>query len=425
MKGWVYIATNESLPGLLKIGYSDRHPDQRMAELSNTSVPSQYECVHAVLCTNPKRLEALIHDNLEGFRVSSNREFFKVAKGVAIEALNRLAKDSNNKIFYRECPEEDDLPPSPKNYPDGPVVIDQTLTDTLDVYLTDDELRYGIYNALQDEIRLTSEKLQTARDLANSSGNTSLAIQLTSAEEFFYNWQAGMIDKINYVDLIAKIRHLSSESFEAASEFSVDIASAYYEQVASKSLHWWHRLNTLNPRCHETLAYDVVVEVEDFGVIVLRLLTEDMSTLNNFLGYVEEGHYDETLFHRVVKGQYIQGGGFNRHMHQVVSREPFADRGSHRSNKRYTVAMVRNAARLAQDQFFINCTDNPHLDGGQYQMFSGQLRWIENRKGHAVFAEVIDGYEIVDAISEVATFQRQEHQYVPIKPVIIKRVRLR
>lgn len=150
------------------------------------------------------------------------------------------------------------------------------------------------------------------------------------------------------------------------------------------------------------------------GDIVIALDEEKAPlTVANFLAYVNDGFYDGTIFHRVIPGFMIQGGGMTADMGQKANRGPIkneADNGL--KNRRGTLAMARTqVVDSATSQFFINLVDNPFLD---HQDPSPQ------GYGYAVFGEVTEGMETVDAIAGVATGNSGMHQNVPVEPVIIE-----
>ena len=134
----------------------------------------------------------------------------------------------------------------------------------------------------------------------------------------------------------------------------------------------------------------------------------------NFLGYVGRGHYDGTVFHRVIKGFMIQGGGFEPGMKQKGTDAPIRNEaGNGLKNKKYTLAMARtNDPHSATAQFFINATDNDFLD---FKAENAQ-GW-----GYAVFGRVTEGTEIVDAIERVRTGRKGFHDDVPLDDVVIQR----
>jgi peptidyl-prolyl cis-trans isomerase B (cyclophilin B) len=154
------------------------------------------------------------------------------------------------------------------------------------------------------------------------------------------------------------------------------------------------------------------------GDIVLQLDAEKAPlTTENFVQYVKEGHYDGTVFHRVIKGFMIQGGGFEAGMNQKKTRASIqneADNGL--KNKKYSIAMARTMEpHSASAQFFINASDNDFLNHSGKNVQG----W-----GYAVFGEVIEGREIVDAIEKVATGSKAGHQDVPKEDVIIEKAEI-
>jgi len=151
------------------------------------------------------------------------------------------------------------------------------------------------------------------------------------------------------------------------------------------------------------------------GEIIIELFPDKApKTVLNFLEYVNTGAYDGTIFHRVMDGFMIQGGGFEPDMKQRKSNAPIrneADNGL--KNDRYTVAMARtNDPHSASNQFFINVENNDFLN---HQAKSA------NGWGYAVFGKVVDGSRIVDDIKRVRTGNRVGHQNVPLEPVVIKK----
>ncbi len=155
------------------------------------------------------------------------------------------------------------------------------------------------------------------------------------------------------------------------------------------------------------------------GPIKLELY-EDQAPVSteNFLRYARDGHYDGTIFHRVISTFMIQGGGFEPDLSQRPVREPIvneADNGL--TNARGTISMARTTMpHSATAQFFINVSDNPGLDYRGKQ--SGQT-W-----GYAVFGRVIEGMDVVDAIRFVETTTSGRLQDVPVDPIIIERVEI-
>ncbi len=169
----------------------------------------------------------------------------------------------------------------------------------------------------------------------------------------------------------------------------------------------------------ETTENPIVILHTNYGAITLELFEDKApASVANFIQYARDGHYDGTLFHRVIPNFMIQGGGFDTDFQQKPTRDPIqneADNGL--SNTRGTVAMARtNDPHSATSQFFINVTDNAFLD--HRSPASGQT-W-----GYAVFGQVTDGMDVVDAIRQVETGRRSFHQDVPVEDVIIERVEI-
>lgn len=137
-------------------------------------------------------------------------------------------------------------------------------------------------------------------------------------------------------------------------------------------------------------------------------------TTANFIQYVKSGHYDGTIFHRVIRNFMIQGGGFTPDFKEKRTLAPIrneADNGLR--NRKYTIAMARtNDPHSAAAQFFINTRDNDFLD------FRGQTN---DKWGYAVFGRVIEGQKVVDKIESVLTGRRGPYEDVPNEPVIIKK----
>ncbi|WP_303783356.1 peptidylprolyl isomerase [Azovibrio restrictus] len=153
----------------------------------------------------------------------------------------------------------------------------------------------------------------------------------------------------------------------------------------------------------------------NLGTITLKLDAEKAPvTVKNFLQYVAEGHYDNTIFHRVINGFMIQGGGFEPGMKQKETRAAIENEAANGlKNKRGTIAMARtNDPHSATAQFFINVTDNDFLD---FKAPSG------NGWGYCVFGEVVEGMDVVDKIKSVKTGNKGFHQDVPVEDVIIEK----
>ncbi len=153
----------------------------------------------------------------------------------------------------------------------------------------------------------------------------------------------------------------------------------------------------------------------NFGTITLELDTEKAPvTTANFLSYVESGFYANTIFHRVIDGFMIQGGGFEPGMHQKPTNAPIKNEANNGlANKTYTIAMARTPnPDSASSQFFINVNDNDFLN------FSAPTSqgW-----GYCVFGKVVEGTDVVDTIRKVKTGNKSGHQDVPLEDVVIER----
>ena len=145
--------------------------------------------------------------------------------------------------------------------------------------------------------------------------------------------------------------------------------------------------------------------------------THAPDSARNFAAYVAQGHYDGTIFHRVIKGFMIQGGGFAPGMKQKPVGAPIANEAANGlKNRHYTIAMARTSdPHSATAQFFINTTDNAFLD----HKSPTPQGW-----GYAVFGKVVSGTEVVDAIEGVATGSRGGHGDVPLEDVVIVSAKL-
>lgn len=151
----------------------------------------------------------------------------------------------------------------------------------------------------------------------------------------------------------------------------------------------------------------------NYGDIKVQLYNSEAPvTVENFLSYVKDDFYNGTVFHRVIPGFMIQGGGFTKEMNQKKTNEPIkneADNGL--KNERGTLAMARTSdVNSATSQFFINLTDNEFLDHGARDF------------GYAVFGKVTDGMDVVDKIASVETKTSGYMQNVPAEPVVINAI---
>lgn len=152
------------------------------------------------------------------------------------------------------------------------------------------------------------------------------------------------------------------------------------------------------------------------GTIVIELDSEKApTTVKNFLQYAGDGFYNGTVFHRVIDGFMIQGGGFSKDMSEKPTAGTIANESKNGlKNLRGTIAMARRAEpNSASSQFFINHKDN-----------SGQLDYPSNGGGYAVFGKVVSGLDVVDKIAKVPTGNRAMHQNVPTEPVVIVSVKI-
>ena len=150
----------------------------------------------------------------------------------------------------------------------------------------------------------------------------------------------------------------------------------------------------------------------NFGAITIELDAEKApKSAANFLAYVEAGHYDNTIFHRVIDGFMIQGGGFTPDLVQKSTRAPIAlEANNGLKNDKYTIAMARTSIPdSATAQFFINVNNNAMLNAPS-----------PDGHGYAVFGKVVEGMAVVDKIKGVATGNKGPHQNVPNTPVLIQ-----
>jgi cyclophilin family peptidyl-prolyl cis-trans isomerase len=139
-------------------------------------------------------------------------------------------------------------------------------------------------------------------------------------------------------------------------------------------------------------------------------------TVENFMRYVDDGHYDGTIFHRVIPSFMIQGGGFSADMKQKPVKAPIRNEaGNGLTNDRGTLAMARTSVvDSATSQFFINTADNAFLN------HRGET---PDAFGYAVFGKVVEGLDVVDRIEKLPTGRAGHHDDVPVKPVVIQSIR--
>lgn len=161
-----------------------------------------------------------------------------------------------------------------------------------------------------------------------------------------------------------------------------------------------------------------VVMETSMGTVKIELFKDKAPiSTRNFLSYVKEAYYDGTIFHRVIKGFMVQGGGMDVDMNQKKTKFAIKNEATNGlKNTRGTLAMARTSVvDSATSQFFINVVDNAFLD------HTGKT---PDRFGYAVFAQVVEGMDVVDAIREVKTGNKGGHQDVPVEPVFINSIRL-
>lgn len=162
----------------------------------------------------------------------------------------------------------------------------------------------------------------------------------------------------------------------------------------------------------------------NFGLIGIELNHEAApKTAANFEQYVKDGFYDGLIFHRVIKGFMIQGGGMDADMREAATRAPIENEaGNGLTNDKYTIAMARTSdPHSASAQFFINTANNGFLNHRAGELHG---RRVVQEWGYAVFGKVVEGQDVVDAIEKVATKSRGYHDDVPAEPVIITKAEI-
>jgi peptidyl-prolyl cis-trans isomerase B (cyclophilin B) len=163
----------------------------------------------------------------------------------------------------------------------------------------------------------------------------------------------------------------------------------------------------------------VELHIADYGIIALQLDAEKApKSVANFLAYIEHGHYDNTIFHRVIPGFMVQGGGMEPGMVQRKTAKPIENEANNGlKNTKYTVAMARTSQpHSATAQFFINVADNGFLN----HTAETNQGW-----GYTVFGKVIEGTDLVDKIQSVDTGRKGSHDDVPVDDVVITKVVVR
>ncbi|NMC59813.1 MAG: peptidyl-prolyl cis-trans isomerase [Candidatus Methanofastidiosa archaeon] len=164
---------------------------------------------------------------------------------------------------------------------------------------------------------------------------------------------------------------------------------------------------------------DIVVVETSIGNFEIELDENKAPiTVKNFLDYVKEGFYDGLIFHRVIDGFMIQGGGLDQNMNEKKNRPPIKNEATNGlKNKKYTIAMARTSiVDSATSQFFINVSDNSFLDN---------VNTTPQGYGYAVFGKVIKGTEVIDKIKSVPTTTKGFHENVPKEPIFIKKMNIK
>lgn len=154
----------------------------------------------------------------------------------------------------------------------------------------------------------------------------------------------------------------------------------------------------------------------NYGSFILELYSKEAPmTVKNFINYSNSGHFNNTIFHRVIDNFMIQGGGFDVNMNQKNTMEPIKNEANNGlKNHKYTISMARtNDPHSATSQFFVNVVDNDFLDFKSESL---------NGWGYAVFGKVIDGLEVIDKIKQVETTRVGHHDDVPVNHIIIESV---
>lgn len=165
--------------------------------------------------------------------------------------------------------------------------------------------------------------------------------------------------------------------------------------------------------------HEIVIVETSLGNFEIELDADKAPiTVKNFLDYVNDGFYDGLIFHRVIDGFMIQGGGLDQNMREKANRPPIKNEAINGlKNKKYTLAMARtNIVDSATSQFFINVADNSFLD---------HTNTSPQGFGYAVFGKVIKGTEVIDKIKVVPTTTKGFHQDVPKEPVVIKKMHIK
>jgi len=196
MKGWIYFAINESLPELIKIGFSDRHPEFRMNELSNTSVPTPFIYAYGALCENAEKIERQMHRELSNYRISVDREFFRIDLQTAVDTLRQITENENLKILLEE---------QEVQYDDSKYTMKDTITENenLKILLEEQEVQYDdskytmkdTISEIEAQINVVSKKFKAWKERSRLSGNESLYDDLVTLEVEFKNYSSNLTKK--------------------------------------------------------------------------------------------------------------------------------------------------------------------------------------------------------------------------------------
>lgn len=236
MKGFVYIAVNSSLPDQVKIGYSDRHPDQRMQELSNTSIPTPFHCAYTAMVDEPQKLEQAIHQRLGEVRVSPAREFFTLDVSSTIEELKKTANDFQLEIYYEEV--EESLVNTHRReaeFPDESAIQ----LEPAEAKQIKSRLTYAIKNFLP--------KFRRVRQLAEELGNWELVEHLRQRQGEFEAWGNSYVESCDLSRISKRLK-----SADHAKNFERDLEE-FVEEEARREMRWLSRLSGLSARFDKSL----------------------------------------------------------------------------------------------------------------------------------------------------------------------------
>jgi peptidyl-prolyl cis-trans isomerase B (cyclophilin B) len=198
--------------------------------------------------------------------------------------------------------------------------------------------------------------------------------------------------------------------------FGLVLSSCNKEKTSSSEVGATNEAEAQASASEKEKKENVMVEMETSkGTIKIELYADKAPlTVANFLQYVKDGFYSNTIFHRVIDGFMIQGGGFESGFKEKETRAPIKNESNNGlKNEAMTLAMARtNDPNSASAQFFINLVNNPYLNG------------TASRPGYAVFGKVIEGQDIVEAIGKAKTTTKDFYEDVPVEEVVIKGARI-